>query len=259
MKKALKIIGNVLAWVLLIFALLITIVVFSSDRNGGVANLFGFMPMTVETGSMEPTFYQDDLIIVKEVDDIYNLKKDDVITFWTIIDGRRVKNTHRIVEINEFENTRSFVTRGDNNSLDDQDTAKAGDIIGKWTGARIPGFGKVMRFLQTKTGFFICIIIPMALFFLYELYKFIATLMEIRKPKLTESDEEEIKRRAIEEYLASQKAKEQEGGDTAPAPEAPSEPAPAEEKPAEETPAEEAPAEKAPSEPADTAEGKKTE
>ena len=130
MKKALKIIGNVLAWVLLIFALLITIVVFSSDRNGGVANLCGFTPMTVETRSMEPTFYQDDLIIVKEVDDIYNLKKDDVITFWTIIDGRRVKNTHRIVEINEFENTRSFVTRGDNNDQDDEYDTTINDIVG---------------------------------------------------------------------------------------------------------------------------------
>lgn len=252
MKKALKIIGNVLVWILLIFALLITIVVFSSDRNGGVANLFGFMPMTVETGSMEPTFYEDDLIIVKEVDDIYSLKEGDVITFWTIIDGQRVKNTHRIVKVNELENTRTFVTRGDNNTADDTDTAKAGDIIGKWTETRIPGFGKVMRFLQTRTGFFICIILPMAIFFLYELYRFIATLIEIRKPRLTETDEEEIKRRAIEEYLASQKAKEGEQ----PAAEAPkAEEAPAAEAdPVTEAPAPEATA--APAENTDAGEGK---
>ncbi|MBR4554534.1 MAG: signal peptidase I [Ruminococcus sp.] len=223
MKRVLKIVLNVLAWVLLIFALLITIIVFSSDRNNGVANLFGFIPLTVESPSMEPTFKVDDLIICREVDDIYTLEKGDVITFWTIIDGKRVKNTHRIVEINEAENSRSFVTRGDNNGLDDDMPAYAGDVIGKWTGARLPGFGKVMRFLSTKTGFFVCIIIPMALFFLFELYKFIVTLMEVRKPKLTESDEEEIKRKAIEEYLASQNGGKLPGGDDAgadaPAPE----------------------------------------
>ena len=229
MKKALKIILNVLAWVLLIVALLITILVFTSGRNNGVANLFGIMPMTVESASMEPTFKVDDLIICKEVDDINDLKEGDVITFWTIIEGKRVKNTHRIVAINQAENTRSFVTRGDNNGMDDDLPAYAGDIIGKWTGTRLPGFGKVMRFLSTKTGFFCCIIIPMALFFLFELYKFISTLMEMKKPKLTESDEEEIKRRAIEEYLASQKKA--EGGDAA----APVQDAPAEEPAAEDT------------------------
>lgn len=205
MKKVLKVIVNVVVWIVLILALLITIMVFSSGRNNGVANLMGYIPMTVESDSMKPTFVKDDLIICKEVDDIYTLKEGDVITFWTIIDGKKVKNTHRIVSVNEFEGTRSFVTRGDNNNQDDTLPAYAGDIIGKWTEVRLGGFGKVMNFLRTKTGFFICIVIPMAIFFLVELYKFIVTLVELKKPQLTADDEEEIKKRAIEEYLASQK------------------------------------------------------
>ena len=44
----------------------------------------------------------------------------------------------------------------------------------------------------------------MAIFFLFELYKFIVTLIEVKRPEPAEQlDEEEIKRRAIEEYLAS--------------------------------------------------------
>ena len=66
-----------------------------------------------------------------------------------------------------------------------------------------------MAFLRTKVGFFVCILLPMALFFLFELYKFILTVISVKngddKYKL---DEEEIKRRAIEEYLAAQKANE---------------------------------------------------
>ena len=210
MKKVLGIIVNVLTWVILVFALLITILVFSSGRNNGVANLMGFIPMTVESNSMKPTFKKNDLIICREIDDMSKLKKDDVITFWTIIQGQKVKNTHRIVEIKDEGGTISYVTRGDNNSLDDEVPVYAGDIIGKWTGVKLSGFGKVMNFLRTKTGFFICILIPMAIFFLFELYKFIVTLIEIKKPELSEDDEEEIKKRAIEEYLAAQKAKEAE-------------------------------------------------
>lgn len=209
MKKVLKITANVLVWIILILALLVTIMVFSSGRNNGVANLLGFIPMTVESDSMKPTFKKDDLIICKEVDDVYSLQKGDVITFWTIIDGQRVKNTHRIVEINEFDNTRSFITRGDNNAQDDTIPASANDVIGKWTDVKLGGFGKVMNFLRTKTGFFICIVIPMAVFFLVELYKFIVTLVELKKPELTDEDEEEIKKRAIEEYLAAQKQEEE--------------------------------------------------
>ena len=209
MKKVLKITANVLVWIILILALLVTIMVFSSGRNNGVANLLGYIPMTVESDSMKPTFKKDDLIICKEVDDVYALQEGDVITFWTMIDGQRVKNTHRIVAINEIDNTRSFVTRGDNNPQDDTVPASANDIIGKWTDVKLGGFGKVMNFLRTKTGFFICIVIPMAVFFLVELYKFIVTLVELKKPELTDEDEEEIKKRAIEEYLAAQKQEEE--------------------------------------------------
>ena len=204
MKKALKVVMNVLAWIVLIFALLITIVVFSSGRNNGVANLLGYIPLTVESDSMLPTFAQGDMIVCKEIDDINTLKEGDIITFWTIIDGRRVKNTHRIVGINQAENSRSFVTRGDNNPIDDEIPAYAGDLIGEWTNVRIAGAGKVMNFLRTKTGFFVCILIPMALFFLFELYKFIIVLIEVKRGDAPELDEEEIKRRAIEEYLAKQ-------------------------------------------------------
>ncbi len=203
MKKAVKIAVNVFAWIILILAFLVTLVVFSSDKNNGVANLFGYMPMTVESDSMVPTFNKGDLIICKVIDDINALKEGDVITFWTIIDGKRVKNTHRIVGINDTDGVRSFITRGDNNPIDDTLPAYSSDIIGKWTETKIAKVGKAMNFLRTKKGFFICILIPMAIFFLFELYKFIVALIEAKRSDVPEIDEEEIKKRAIEEYLAS--------------------------------------------------------
>ncbi|MCI6560619.1 MAG: signal peptidase I [Ruminococcus sp.] len=204
MKKALKITFNILSWIVLIFALIITLLVFTADRNNGVSTLLGFMPFTVESDSMKPTFEKNDLIICREVDDINSLAENDVITFWTIIDGKKVKNTHRIVEVCDSDSTKSFITRGDNNGANDDISVYPADIIGKWTNVKISGFGKVMSFLRTKTGFFICILIPMALFFLFELYKMIVTIIEIKRPALSAADEEEIKRKAVEEYLKEQ-------------------------------------------------------
>lgn len=204
MKKAFKIIFNVVAWIILIIALLVTILVFSSDKNNGTANLFGYIPITVQSDSMKPTFKKNDLIVCKEIDDVRSLKKGDVITFWTIIDGKKVKNTHRIVKVNDVNNSLNFVTRGDANNSDDDLEVVSGDIIGQWTDIKLSGFGKVMDFLRTRTGFFICILLPIALFFLFELYKLILTIVEVKRPSLDEKEEEEIKRRAVEEYLAEQ-------------------------------------------------------
>lgn len=218
MKKALKIILDVLAWVLLILALLVTLIVFAAGKNNGVANIFGYTPLTVESNSMSPTFKTNDLIITKKIKDLYDLKEGDVITFKTTINGGKALNTHRIVEVNKTDNSISFITRGDNNSIDDSIPVNADDIIGKWTGFRLKGAGKAMDFLRTKKGFFICIIIPLALFFLFELYKFIVVLIDAKKSDITEEDEEEIKRKAVEEYIAAQKAKEAEAaknGETA--------------------------------------------
>jgi len=221
MKKALKITLSVLAWILLIFALLITIMVFTSDKNNGVPSLFGRSPLTVESGSMEPTFKKGDLIIAKEIDNINELKEGDVISFWTneIVDGEKVINTHRIVEVKDENGTKSFRTKGDNNKENDSYLVFQGDIIGKWTGTRLPVFGKIMKFLKTKTGFLVCILIPMAIFFLFELFKLIMVIVQMKQQPaaLTESDEEEIKKRAIEEYLAEQnKLKEKENAQTEP-------------------------------------------
>ena len=211
MKKVLKVIVNIAAWIIVFLALFVTILVFSSSTNSGVPNLLGYIPLTVESDSMSPTFKVGDLIISKQIDDITALNQGDVITFWTIIDGQKVKNTHRIVEISERDGIRSFVTRGDNNPVDDESQVYAGDIIGKWTETKLSGAGTAMAFLRTKVGFFVCILIPMAIFFLIELYKFIVTMIEIKRPAAEGPalDEEEIKRRAIEEYLASQKQAEE--------------------------------------------------
>lgn len=206
MKKALTIIGNIFLWIIVIFSLLITMLVFSSTSANGVANFLGYIPLTVESPSMSPTFEEGDLIICKQIENPYTLQVDDVITFWTLIDGQKVKNTHRIVRINDTGNSVSFITRGDNNPIDDELPAYQSELIGKWTNIRLTGAGKIMAFLRTKLGFFVCILIPMALFFLLELYKFIITVISVKNASSApELDEEEIKRRAIEEYLAEQK------------------------------------------------------
>jgi signal peptidase len=63
--------------------------------------------------------------------------------------------------------------------------------------------------MQTPKGFLIVILLPLLVFFLYELYLFLRALLTLKAKKqeavLTAEQEEEIKRKAIEEYLQKQK------------------------------------------------------
>ncbi|MBE5958536.1 MAG: signal peptidase I [Lachnospiraceae bacterium] len=204
MKRVFEVAADILAWVLLIVAFFVTLTVLTSTKNDGVARLFGYTPMSVQSNSMKPTFNKGDLILVKKVDDLYSLKENDVITFYTIVEDTKIINTHRIVKIEKKDNSISFITRGDNNPVDDEIPVVPADIIGKWTGKSFGKVGVALDFVQTQKGFFICIIIPIAIIFLFELYKFIQTLIEVKTEGLQDVDEEEIKKKAIEEYLAKQ-------------------------------------------------------
>jgi signal peptidase len=200
-KKAFQILIDVIVWAFVLIAAIITISVFSSQSNGGVANFFGYIPATIQTDSMYPTLKKGDLIIDKKISDSKSLKKGDIITFWTIIQEKRVKNTHKIESI---QADGSFITRGDANDKADEKIVYKADLIGVYTGTKLVGIGKIADFLQSPTGFLFFIVLPLLLFFLYQVYKFVVIIISIKKPKLSQDEEEELKKKAVEEYLKNQ-------------------------------------------------------
>lgn len=207
MKKVVGIVINVILWLFVVFAALTTVVVFTGTSNNGVGNLFGYMPFSIQTQSMEPTIKAGDVMIGKEVD-FNTLKEGDIITYWTTVDEQKILNTHRITKVisNGKGSVPSFKTKGDNNQIEDEYTVAAADIVAKYN-SKISGLGKAVDLLETQKGFFICIVLPLILFFLYKLYHFIKVLVTVKQEKagLSKEDEEELKKKAVEEYLAKQK------------------------------------------------------
>lgn len=207
MKKVVGIVINVILWLFVVFAALTTVVVFTGTSNNGVGNLFGYMPFSIQTQSMEPTIKAGDVVIGKEVD-FNTLKEGDIITYWTTVDEQKILNTHRITKVisNGKDSVPSFKTKGDNNQIEDEYTVAAADIVAKYN-SKISGLSKAVDFLETQKGFFICIVLPLILFFLYQLYHFIKVIVTVKQENagLSKEDEEELKKKAVEEYLAKQK------------------------------------------------------
>ena len=182
--KAMKIINvviNVVLVVSIIFAAICTYVSFVNTSGNGVPSIFGLRLMSIQTPSMKPTINDGDLIIATKVDP-EDLRPGDIITYWTVINGERVLNTHRIENIYDGDGFLFFETRGDANTTADPLTVHQKELVGKYQ-FRLPGIGKVFDYLKTGTGFFLIVVIPVFVFFIFHLVQFFRAVFEYQNVK----------------------------------------------------------------------------
>lgn len=218
MNKILKKIVNIFVDILVVLILIVSILVVMlslTSKSSGVPNIFGIAPLSVQTASMENTINPGDLIFCTVVEDEEEFQERDIVTFPIEINGEQVLNTHRIVEVVADNNITYYKTQGDNketNPEPDTDLQTSSTIVAKYTGTKFPGLGNVLSFIRTQLGFFLCILLPMILFFIYEAVRVVMNLLAYNKEKAFEEAQatvnnseltEEQKKQAIEEYLAS--------------------------------------------------------
>ena len=201
MKKVIKRIGaalvDILIVVLILFSVIISVSSITAKANNGIPDLFGYTPFSVQTDSMKPTLDKGDYIFVEECDS-NDLQVGDVITYFTMIEGKRAINTHRIVEVRNENGVIEYRTQGDNketNPEPDKLLISPGDIIGKFNGTRIPVLGTVIDYLSTQLGFFLVILLPVLLFTIYQIYKLVAVIIHNHKVDMVNAAKESAAKR----------------------------------------------------------------
>jgi signal peptidase len=211
LKKSLTVLLSVLLWAIILLAALYAFTTLATRDSSNVASLAGFTPMIVESDSMSPTFLAGDLIIIQSCDPA-TLEEGDIITFHTIINNEYALNTHRIEQLTDQDGIRSYVTKGDNNDIADTHVIADGDIVGKYV-TRLPKVGKVLEVLSSSAGFLIIIVLPMLLFFVYQVYHLIMVSIQLKKAVALEdsaaqlSQQEELERTRAEAQAALEEAK----------------------------------------------------
>lgn len=189
MKRVGTIVFSIILWVIILIAALYAFTTMATKDDQHVASILGYTPMVVESDSMAPTFSKGDLIFIHKCD-TSKLEEGDIITFHTIIDNEYALNTHRILSIETVGDARSYTTIGDNNNgIADQHIISDGDIVGKYVG-HIKGVGKVMNVLSSSMGFLIIIVVPMLIFFIYQVYNLIMISMRLKKTMAVEAAKE---------------------------------------------------------------------
>ena len=204
-KQILNGIVNAVLIVAIILAALCTYVSFVNTSGNGVPSIFGIRMFSIQTESMYPVLLPGDLIFDTAVEDPGQLRKGDIITYWTVINGERVLNTHTIYEIYDGDGFLIFETKGEKNTVVDALSVHESEVVGKYM-FRIPSLGKVFDYLQTSTGFLLIIVLPVFLFFLYHLIQFFRVLFEYQNVKNRIRYEEE--RGNAQEDADDQKQKE---------------------------------------------------
>lgn len=195
---------------------------YESNTDFGKSSI-RLMPVLTDSmaGDKPDSFKAGDLIIVKSAEkaDLSALEEGDIITYLDYVGGDIQFVTHRIISIKETPLTDGTIVREFTTMGDAEDPATAvpktlyqGDIKGVYIG-KLAGVGSAVFWLQDPTHFFLVIMLPLILLLIYNAYLVVRIIIEAKLKKQREQlvgatakgaaqlDEEEIKRRAIEEYL----------------------------------------------------------
>lgn len=158
--------------VLALVAIIVGVRVYTWNAESLVGNRmpmpFGYGAAVVLSGSMEPTFYVDDVIFAKEEE---QYAVGDIVVYQ---DGDMVI-VHRVVAVNE----ETIQTKGDANNIADAPIAKdkvKGKVI-----ASIPSMGGMVRFMKNPVA--VVGILAAAVF-----------LMEFSYRKEKEKDDDELEK-----------------------------------------------------------------
>ncbi len=171
MKKAWKIISNILVWavvVIAVFMMIFTIIsVNTFNRND--RDLFGFKFYIALSDSMSATdFDAGDLVLVKEVDPT-TLQEGDIIAYQSQnSENYGATVTHKIrAKTTDANGNPGFITYGTTTGVDDETVVTYPFILGKYQMA-LPKVGTFFQFLKTPQGYIVCILIPFLLLIIYQ-------------------------------------------------------------------------------------------
>ena len=161
-RRILSVIKKILfgiALALLVPSLLVS--VYNRVANG-LAMINGYGVIAVASGSMSKKneanpylanynnqFDTYDMIVLEKADSPADLQLYDVIAF---VNDKGTNIIHRIVGFKSTADGLRYVTRGDSNNADDEYNPLFSDVLGKYTGQKIPYVGVFVMFLQSFSG-----------------------------------------------------------------------------------------------------------
>ena len=193
--QAIKFITGILSWVALVILLIIAgflLYYFISTKiyaQKGEDYKPAVGLYTILTPSMTPNIKPYDVIVDVVVDEPSDIEIGDVITFVSSASlTKGMVITHRVVNIKEENGNLVYYTKGDNNLSPDGAPAQFKNVLGKVL-FKIPKLGYLQRFLATKLGWLIVVVIPAVCVIISDILKIFR--LQDAKNKIEENSKKE--------------------------------------------------------------------
>ena len=184
-KKAFFALVNLISVLVIALAVVVLIIVLLT-KPGEAPNIAGYSALRITTGSMEPTYGVDTMILVKKTDPS-EIKEGDVISFYSsdpALDG--AVNTHRVVSIQQEDDHYIYETKGDGNNVIDAYSADSRYLVGKVVGSSTL-IGKLSRLAANPLIFIPMILVPLALILICNVVSTVSLAGKIAKEEEEEA------------------------------------------------------------------------
>jgi len=217
---------NIMIVLVLIVSIAIAVMAITS-KSTGISTILGYTIQPIQSDSMKggspdgyPSgdFENGDLMIAKATNFNESAKYElgDIITFVTNdTNGNRMLISHRIVdEVTTREGETVYQTWGDNRKVseipdqEDVDTYLHNYDIASvyyskgYEGKILKGMSAPLDYVKTQQGFFLVVLLPMIIFFMYELVRVVLNATSYKKAKIDDDKNEAVKA-AVAEALAA--------------------------------------------------------
>lgn len=204
LKKLFQFMWDLVEVLIIIYVIFVTTCILSKNRYG-YTNLFGYTLVSVH--QEDEAYIKDskagNLLVVKNDD---NVNKNQYVYYY-YADVADPNNEKYVVR-------GAFVTdtiKGDGGelySLKDKEDPKISKarVLGNYSN-QYAVIGGVLEFLETRLGFLFCVLLPIMIVFVYQIYEFVVILNYDKADKIRKS-EEEIDRQQEKIRLENMKKKE---------------------------------------------------
>ena len=164
--KVLTVVGIVLCVLLIPILIINCILIVKSYTTEEVPHVGGVLPLIVLTDSMYPEIESGDMIICRTAEP-EEIQVGDVIAFFDPAGNGSTIVTHRVIEVTE----NGWRTKGDNNNTEDRLPVAHSDLVARYNGVRLAGFGNVALFMQSTPGLIVCVVCPILLLVGYDMLR----------------------------------------------------------------------------------------
>lgn len=167
------------------------------------SSILGYRVFTIATGSMEPVYNINDVILVKDTDPS-TLKKGDDIAYLGNRDAvKGLIVTHRIIRIETFSDGKVHYTlKGVNNKYEDSSITED-QILGKVVG-KLPVVNFINHVVKNIYGFFFLVFCPLVLVIFLEIADTIIDMkLEKNEIRLIEKEDKKSKKKNKKENISN--------------------------------------------------------